>query len=97
MHMQGLDLHQNISCLAKSTDIFIVKDLDLLVNDFVYPAYKDRFIVLFESNFKRNYIHIRDISSVFLHAIQNYDTMKGEAYNIGLSDANLSKIELFNK
>lgn len=68
--------------------------MDLLVNDFVYRAYKDRFIVLFESHFKRNYIHIRDIASVFLYAIQNYENMKGEAYNVGLSDANLSKMEL---
>tara|TARA_B100000575_G_C23117776_1_gene646390 strand:- start:294 stop:1232 length:939 start_codon:yes stop_codon:yes gene_type:complete len=68
--------------------------MDLLVNDFVYRAYKDRFIVLFESHYKRNYIHIRDIVSVFLHAINNFDIMKGEPYNVGLSDANLSKFEL---
>jgi len=68
--------------------------MDLLVNDFVYRACKDRFVVLFESHFKRNYIHIRDIASVFLYAIQNYENMKGEAYNVGLSDANLSKMEL---
>jgi len=71
--------------------------MDLLVNDFVYRAFKDRFIVLFESHFKRNYIHIRDIASVFLLAIHNYESMKGEAYNIGLSDANLSKKELCEK
>jgi len=71
--------------------------MDLLVNDFVYRAYKDRFIVLFESHFKRNYIHIRDISNVFFHAINNYDAMKGEAYNVGLSNANLSKRELCEK
>jgi len=71
--------------------------MDLLVNDFVYRAFKDKFIVLFESHFKRNYIHIRDISSVFLHAINHYESMKGEAYNIGLSNANLSKLELCNK
>ena len=68
--------------------------MDLLVNDFVYRAYKDRFIVLFESHFKRNYIHIRDIASVFLHAVNNFDSMIDEAYNVGLSDANLSKLEL---
>ena len=71
--------------------------MDLLVNDFVYRAFSDRFIVLFESHFKRNYIHIRDIALVFFHAINNYDSIKGEAYNVGLSDANLSKIELCNK
>jgi nucleoside-diphosphate-sugar epimerase len=68
--------------------------MDLLVNDFVYRAFKERYIVLFEANFKRNYIHIRDIASVFLHAIDHYDIMKGETYNVGLSDANLSKLEL---
>ena len=71
--------------------------MDLLVNDFVYRAFRDRFIVLFEAHFMRNYIHIRDIVSVFLHAIQNYDAMKGEAYNVGLSNANLSKRELCEK
>ncbi len=68
--------------------------MDLLVNDFVYRAYKDRFIVLFESHFKRNYIHIRDIADVFLHGLEKYDEMKGEPYNVGLSEANLSKLEL---
>ena len=68
--------------------------MDLLVNDFVYRAFNDRFIVLFESHFKRNYIHIRDISSVFIHAVDNFSEMRGEPYNIGLSNANLSKMEL---
>ena len=71
--------------------------MDLLLNDFVYRAVKDRFIVLFEAHFKRNYIHIRDIARVFLHAIQNYDLMKGNSFNVGLSNANLSKLELCNK
>src|SRR5687768_15876213 len=68
--------------------------LDLLVNDFTYRAYKDRFIVLFEAHFKRNYIHVRDVAAAFLHAIEHFDRMKGEPYNVGLSDANLSKYEL---
>ena len=68
--------------------------LDLLVNDFVYRAYYDRFIVLFESHFKRNYLHVRDVSRVFQHALSNYDQMKGEIYNVGLSNANVSKKEL---
>ena len=68
--------------------------LDLLVNDFTYRACKDRFIVLFEAHFKRNYLHVRDAAAAFLHAIDNFDTMKGEPYNVGLSDANLSKYEL---
>ncbi len=65
--------------------------LDLLVNDFVYRAVNDRAVVLFEAHFKRNYIHIRDIARVFAHGIENYDTMKGRPYNVGLSDANLSE------
>lgn len=64
---------------------------DLLVNDFVYRAIHDGYIVLFEPEFKRNYIHIRDVARAFLHAIDNFSNMKGEAYNVGLSDANLSK------
>lgn len=68
--------------------------LDLLVNDFVYRAVTDRFIVLFEADFKRNFIHIRDVASAFLHCLDHFDAMKGHVYNLGLSDANLSKREL---
>ncbi|OGG94817.1 MAG: hypothetical protein A2527_12770 [Candidatus Lambdaproteobacteria bacterium RIFOXYD2_FULL_50_16] len=68
--------------------------MDLLVNDFVYRAFYDRAVVLFESHFKRNYIHVRDIARVFIHGIDNFEKMKGEPYNVGLSDANLSKLEL---
>jgi nucleoside-diphosphate-sugar epimerase len=68
--------------------------LDLLVNDFTYRACTDGFIVLFESHFKRNFLHVRDVARAFLHAIEHFDTMKGQIYNVGLSDANLSKLEL---
>lgn len=68
--------------------------IDLLVNDFTYRAVKDRFIVIFEGHFKRNYLHIRDVARVFLHSISLFDSMRGEIYNVGLSDSNLSKIEL---
>lgn len=68
--------------------------IDLLVNDFTYRAVYDRFVVLFESHFKRNYIHVRDVSRVFQHAITNHDRMKGQIYNVGLSNANVSKMEL---
>ena len=68
--------------------------LDLLVNDFVYRAVHDGFIVLFEPHFKRNYIHIRDVARAFIHAMENFEKMKNHAYNVGLSDANLSKSEL---
>lgn len=71
--------------------------IDLLVNDFTYRAVKDRFVVVFEGHFKRNYIHIRDVARAFIHAIDNFDTMKNEPYNMGLSDANLSKLELCAK
>lgn len=68
--------------------------LDLLVNDFAYRAVNDRFVVLFEAHFKRNYLHVRDAAKAFIHTLENYDKMKGKPYNVGLSDANLSKMEL---
>lgn len=68
--------------------------IDLLVNDFAYRAVHDRFIVLFESHFKRNFIHVRDVTRAFLHGIANFDSMKGNIFNVGLSEANLSKKEL---
>lgn len=68
--------------------------IDLLVNDFTYRAVHDRFIVLFESAFKRNYIHVRDVARCFQHGIKNFATMKGQIYNVGLSEANVSKREL---
>ena len=71
--------------------------LDLLVNDFTWRAVTDRAVVIFEGHFKRNYIHVRDVVKGFEHAIENFDAMRGEAYNLGLSDANLSKIELCQK
>jgi nucleoside-diphosphate-sugar epimerase len=71
--------------------------LDLLVNDFVYRAINDRAVVLFEAHFKRNYIHVRDVARAFSYGIENYESMKGRPYNVGLSDANLSKLELCEK
>ena len=68
--------------------------LDLLVNDFTYRAVVDRFVVLFEAHFKRNYVHVRDVARAFCHALDHFETMKGQPYNVGLSDANLSKMEL---
>lgn len=68
--------------------------IDLLVNDFVHRAVFDRAVVLFEPHFKRNYIHIRDVARAFLHTIDRFDSMQGRPYNVGLSDANLSKWEL---
>jgi len=71
--------------------------LDLMVNDFTHRALKDRFIVLFEENFMRNYIHIRDVARVFLFGIENFEKMKNRPYNVGLSTANLSKRQLCEK
>ena len=68
--------------------------LDLLVNDFTYRAFNDGFIVLYEPHFKRNYLHVQDAAQAFIHALNNYGKMKGKPYNVGLSDANLSKHEL---
>lgn len=68
--------------------------LDLLVNDFVYRAVTDRFVVLFQAHFKRNYIHVRDVAKAFIHCLNNFDKMKDEPYNVGLSDCNISKLEL---
>jgi nucleoside-diphosphate-sugar epimerase len=68
--------------------------LDLLVNDFVYRAVNDRAVLVFEGHFKRNYIHVQDVARVFLHAIDHFDIMKGQPFNVGLEDANLSKLEL---
>ena len=71
--------------------------IDLLVNDFVFRAMYEKFIVLFEHNFNRNYIHVKDVSSAFCHALNNIDKMKNNIYNVGLSDANLTKLELCEK
>ncbi len=67
---------------------------DLLVNDFVRRAVHDRAVVVFEGHFQRNYIHVRDVARAFNHAIDNFDAMKGCCYNVGLNDANLTKLEL---
>lgn len=68
--------------------------IDLLVNDFVYRAVNDSAVVIFEGHFKRNYIHIQDVVSVFKYGIEHFDSMRGLPYNVGLDDANLSKVEL---
>jgi nucleoside-diphosphate-sugar epimerase len=68
--------------------------IDLLVNEFVQRAVSDRAVVVFEGHFRRNYIHIRDVAKAFLHVTDNYARMNGEPYNVGLSDANLTKLQL---
>jgi nucleoside-diphosphate-sugar epimerase len=71
--------------------------IDLLVNDFTYRAFRDRAVLIFEGHFRRNYIHIRDVVGAFNHALENYDTMRGQPYNVGLSSANLTKLQLCAK
>jgi nucleoside-diphosphate-sugar epimerase len=68
--------------------------LDLLVNHFVYAAVTDGYLVIFEKDFKRNYVHVRDVADCFLHCIGNSEKMVGRVYNVGLDAANLSKEEL---
>ncbi|HXG13433.1 MAG TPA: NAD(P)-dependent oxidoreductase [Gemmataceae bacterium] len=68
--------------------------LDLLVNHFVYAACTDGYLVLFEKDFKRNFVHVRDVADCMLHCIAHADRMAGRAYNVGLDSANLSKEEL---
>ena len=67
---------------------------DLLVNDFTWRAVADKFVVVFEGHFRRNYIHVRDAARVFIHGIENFDAMRGRPYNVGLEEANLTKLEL---
>jgi nucleoside-diphosphate-sugar epimerase len=96
---QELMKHQNAVSFRLATVFGMSPRMrtDLLVNDLTYRAVYDGSVVLFESHFKRNYIHVRDISRVFTHAINNIDKMKGEIYNVGLSSANVSKMELCEK
>jgi nucleoside-diphosphate-sugar epimerase len=68
--------------------------LDLLVNHFVYTALNEGYIVIFEKDFKRNYIHVRDVADCMIHSIGNATHMVGKPYNLGLDSANLSKEEL---
>ena len=68
--------------------------LDLLVNEFTYRALRDRFIVLYQADFKRNFIHVRDVAGAFLYCLNNFSKMKNQVYNVGLSNANLSKLGL---
>ena len=67
---------------------------DLLVNDFVLRAVRDRFVVLFEAHFRRNYLHVRDASDAFVFCLENFSRVKGQPHNVGLSEANLTKKQL---
>ena len=71
--------------------------MDLLVNEFVYKALTDKYITIFEKNFKRNYIHIRDVAKTFEYMIENYEKFQGDVFNVGLTSANLTKAQLVEK
>lgn len=91
--------HHNSSSLRLAT-VFGTSPrmrVDLLVNDFVFKAFKTKKITLFEGHFRRNYIHINDVCRTFLFAIKNFDKFKNNIFNVGLSSANLTKKELCNK
>ena len=68
--------------------------VDLLVNHFVYAAVTDGYVVIFEKDFKRNYVHVRDVADCFIHCIDHAEPMIGRPYNLGLNSVNLSKEEL---
>jgi nucleoside-diphosphate-sugar epimerase len=70
---------------------------DLLVNDFVYKSLVDKYLVLFESHYKRNYIHVEDIANTFVFVINNFEKCVSNTFNVGLSSANLSKLQLAEK
>lgn len=108
-----ISVYGKTKCLAeelllKETDAIILRlatvfgvsprmRTDLLVNDFTYKAITDKYIVVFEKEFKRNFIHIQDVAYTFCFMIEKWNKCKGEVYNVGLTDANLSKKELLEK
>jgi nucleoside-diphosphate-sugar epimerase len=93
-----LELGNGISLrLATVFGVSYRQRMDLLVNDFVYRAFTDEFLVLFESHFLRNYVHVRDVSKAFVHLIENYETCNNNAFNVGLTSANMSKLQLAQK
>jgi nucleoside-diphosphate-sugar epimerase len=93
-----LELGNGISLrLATVFGVSYRQRMDLLVNDFVYRAFTDEFLVLFESHFLRNYVHVRDVAKAFIHLIENYESCNNNAFNVGLTSANMSKLQLAQK
>jgi nucleoside-diphosphate-sugar epimerase len=70
---------------------------DLIVNNFVERAIKQKKLIIFEPKFRRNFIHVRDVVYAFCYIIENFYKFKGEVYNLGLSSANITKLELARK
>jgi len=95
--MEKMILDQDNAVTFRFATIFGVSPrmrIGLIVNDFTYRAVRDKFIVLFEPHFKRNYLHVRDAAEAFIHVLNNFAAMKNQPYNVGLSEANKSKLEL---
>jgi nucleoside-diphosphate-sugar epimerase len=93
---ESLMQHENSTSFRLAT-VFGISPrmrLDLLVNNFAYRAITDGFVVVFEGHFKRNYIHVLDVVQAFNLALEHPDKFKGEIFNVGLSEANISKLEL---
>ncbi|WP_394829467.1 NAD-dependent epimerase/dehydratase family protein [Pendulispora albinea] len=67
---------------------------DLLVNDYVYRAVHEGSVLFFEGQRRRNLIHVHDAGRAFLHAMDHFETMKGRAYNVGMDDANLTRVQV---
>ena len=67
---------------------------DLLVNNFVFTALKEKNLTIFEPHFRRNFIHVRDVATAIIFTIKNFNKLKGEVYNLGLSSANITKMML---
>tara|TARA_A100001015_G_C15034654_1_gene735365 strand:- start:1272 stop:2210 length:939 start_codon:yes stop_codon:yes gene_type:complete len=70
---------------------------DLLVNNFVYTTIKKQKLTLFEPHFRRNFIHVRDVVNAIIFTMKNFNKIKNNVYNLGLSSANISKIMLAKK
>jgi nucleoside-diphosphate-sugar epimerase len=97
---ERLLLHSGATISLRMATLFGVSQrmrLDLLVNNFTYRAVRDRFLVLYEPHFKRSLLHVEDAARAFSHCIGHFTDMQGEAYNVGLEEANLSKLELAEK
>ena len=91
--------HKNSICFRLATVFGFSYRMrtDLLVNNFVEKSVRKKTLEIFEPNFRRNFIHIRDVSSAIIFAINNFNKLKNNVFNLGLSSANLTKLALAKK
>jgi nucleoside-diphosphate-sugar epimerase len=91
--------HKNSICFRLATVFGFSYRMrtDLLVNNFVEKSVRKKILEIFEPNFRRNFIHIRDVSSAIIFAINNFNKLKNNVFNLGLSSANLTKLALAKK